>query len=129
MSSDEICLLSDSDYIFGLGNIKGLYEQRGEDLFSINFIKQYTWELLHANHVMMRVSNGQPELFRTGINKQKFEADIKRIFTEITPKEISRLWELVLEATKQKHGTMVVVSSGAKEESTRLKIRLQLSNL
>ncbi|QLE47943.1 hypothetical protein FD724_07310 [Nostoc sp. C057] len=121
MSSDEICLLSDSDYIFGLGNIKGLYEQRGEDLFSINFIKQYTWELLHANHVMMRVSNGQPELFRTGINKQKFEADIKRIFTEITPKEISRLWELVLEATKQKHGTMVVVSSGAKEESTRLK--------
>ncbi|MHC5726904.1 MAG: DNA integrity scanning protein DisA nucleotide-binding domain protein, partial [Nostoc sp.] len=78
------------------------------------------WELLHANHVMMRVTYRQPELPKASINKQKFEADIKRIFPETTPKEISRLWDLVLEATKQKHGTMLVVSSGAKEESTRL---------
>ncbi|MHC5724723.1 MAG: hypothetical protein ACYTXY_11385, partial [Nostoc sp.] len=52
MSSGETCLLSDSEYIYGLGKIKGLYEQRAEDLFSINFTKYYTWELLHANHVM-----------------------------------------------------------------------------
>ncbi|QLE47836.1 hypothetical protein FD724_06740 [Nostoc sp. C057] len=49
-----VCLVTLITFL-GLGNIKGLYEQRGEDLFSINFIKQYTWELLHANHVMMRV--------------------------------------------------------------------------
>lgn len=121
MSSDEISLLSDSGYIYGLGNIKDSYEQTAEDLFLINFTKHYTWELLHANHIMMRVSYGQPELPRASINKQKFEAGIKRIFPKITPKEISRLWELVLEATRQKHGTMVVVSSGAKEESNRLK--------
>lgn len=121
MCSDEISLLSDSSYIYGLGNIKGSYEQRAEDLFSVNFVKHYTWELVHADHVMMRVTYRQPELPRTSIDRHKFETDIKRIFPEITPKEISRLWDLVLEATKQKHGTMVVVSSGAKEESNRLK--------
>ncbi|GAX38904.1 DNA integrity scanning protein DisA nucleotide-binding domain protein [Nodularia sp. NIES-3585] len=121
MTTDEICLLSDSDYIYGLGNIKGSYEQRAEDLFLVNFTKHYTWELLHANHVMMRVAYRQPELPTESINKHKFETDVKRIFPEITPKEVSRLWDLVLEATKQKHGTMVVVSSGAKEESNRLK--------
>ncbi|MBD2505128.1 DNA integrity scanning protein DisA nucleotide-binding domain protein [Anabaena azotica] len=121
MSSDEICLLSDSGYIYGLGNLKGSYEQRAEDLFLVNFTKHYTWELLHADHVMMRVAYRQPELPKASINKHKFETDIKRIFPEITSQEISRLWDLVLEATKQKHGTMVVVSSGAKEESNRLK--------
>ncbi|HYW17927.1 MAG TPA: DNA integrity scanning protein DisA nucleotide-binding domain protein [Nodularia sp. (in: cyanobacteria)] len=121
MSSDEICMLSDSEYIYGLGNIKGSYEQRAEDLFLVKFTKHYTWELLHADHVMMRVIYRQPELPRASINKHKFETDIKRIFPEITPKEISRLWDLVLEATRQKHGTMVVVSSGAKKESNRLK--------
>ncbi|MEH2362224.1 DNA integrity scanning protein DisA nucleotide-binding domain protein [Nostoc sp.] len=121
MSSDEICLLSDSDYIYGLGNIKGSYKQCAEDLFLVNFTKHYTWELLHANHVMMRVTYRQPELPKASINKHKFETDIQRIFPEITAKEILKLWELILEATSQKHGTMVVVSSGAREESNRLK--------
>ncbi|WP_416212158.1 DNA integrity scanning protein DisA nucleotide-binding domain protein [Nostoc sp. DedQUE08] len=118
---DEISLLSDSEYIYGLGKIKGLYEQRTEDLFLINFTKHYTWELVHADHVLMRVTYRQPELPRASIDRHKFETDIKRIFPKITLKEIVKLWELVLEATKQKHGTMVVVSSGAKEESNRLK--------
>ena len=120
MSSDEISLLSDSGYIYGLGNTIGLYDQRAEDLFSVRFIKHYTWELLHAEHLMMRVVYRQPELPKMGIDKHKFERDVKRIFHEIKPKEITRLWELVLEATRQKHGTMVVVSSGAGEEAKRL---------
>lgn len=69
---------------------------------------------------MMRVVYGQPELPKMGIDKHKFERDVKRIFPEIKAEEITRLWELVLEATRQKHGTMVVVSSGADEEAKRL---------
>jgi DNA integrity scanning protein DisA with diadenylate cyclase activity len=120
MSSDQISLLSDSGYIYGLGKTIGLYDQRAEDLFTVRFIKHYTWELLHAEDLMMRVVYRQPELPKMGIDKQKFERDVKRIFPEIKPKEITRLWELVLEATRQKHGTMVVVSSGASEEAKRL---------
>jgi DNA integrity scanning protein DisA with diadenylate cyclase activity len=120
MSSNEISLLSDSACIYGLGKITDLYDQRAEDLFSIRFTKHYTWELVHADHLMMRVVYGLPEFPKMGIDKHKFEKDLKRIFPEIKPKEIKRLWELVLEATRQKHGTMVVVSSGAGEEAKRL---------
>jgi DNA integrity scanning protein DisA with diadenylate cyclase activity len=120
MSSDEICLLSDSGYIYGLGKTIGLYDQRAEDLFSIRFTKHYTWELIHADHLMMRVSYGQPELPKMRIDRSKFESDVHRIFSQITPKEIARLWELIIEATTQKHGTMVVVSAAAREEARRL---------
>ena len=120
MSSDEISLLSDSGYIYGLGKIVGLYDQRTEDLFLIRFVRHYTWELLHGEHFLMRVIYGQPELPKTSIDKCKFETDIKRIFVAVTLKEITQLWELVLEATRQKHGTMVVVSTGAKKEAKRL---------
>jgi DNA integrity scanning protein DisA with diadenylate cyclase activity len=97
-----------------------LYDQRAEDLFSVNFVKHYSWELLHADYLMMRVIYGQPELPKMRIDKHKFETDLKRIFSDIASKEITRLWELILEATRQKHGTMVVVSTGAKEEANRL---------
>ena len=44
-----------------------------------------------------------------------------RFFRTITQQEIEKLLEIVREATKQKHGTIVVVSTGAKEEAERLK--------
>jgi DNA integrity scanning protein DisA with diadenylate cyclase activity len=120
ISSQEISLLSDAVYIYGLGHVVGLYDQRREDLFSINFTKHYTWELLHANHVMMRVTYGQPQLPQMPIDKEQFKQDLRRIFPDIAPKNIEQLWLLVLEATKQKHGTLVVVSSKAQKEAVRL---------
>ena len=120
MSLNEISLLSDSGYIYGLGRLVGSYDQKAEDLFLINFTKHYTWELLHVDHVMMRVAYGQPQLPRMQIDKEKFKKDIRRIFGDIESKKIEGLWELVVEATQQKHGTMVVVSIMAHKEAERL---------
>ncbi len=120
MTSNEVCLLSDSGYIYGLGKSVGLYDRKAEDLFSVHFTKHYKWELFHAEHLLMRVNYGQPELPKMRIDKNKFESDIKRIFQQIHPKEISYLWDLIIEASEQKHGTMVVVSTGAETEANRL---------
>jgi hypothetical protein len=102
MSSEEMCLLSDSGYVYGLGKLTGLYDQRTEDLFLISFMNHYTWELSHAGHILMKVVYGQPKLPRTPINKEKFERDIHRIFPNIGSKQIGRLWDLIAEAIKQK---------------------------
>lgn len=120
MASSEMSLLSDSGYIYGLGQTVGVYDQRAEDLFSVNFAKHYTWELLHAERMLMRVIYGQPELLRMPIDKEKFKKDVHRIFPDIDSREVDRLWEVVVEATRQKHGTIVVVSSGAQTEAKRL---------
>lgn len=120
ISLNEIGLLSDSGYIYGLGRLVGSYDQRAEDLFLINFTNHYEWELLHANHVMMWVTYGQPRLPRMQIDKEKFKKDVRRIFCDIESKRVEGLWELVVEATHQKHGTMVVVSNGGRMEAERL---------
>jgi hypothetical protein len=120
MSSGEISLLSDADYIYGLGKTIGVYDQRAEDMFLIQFTKHYTWELVHGNHLLMRTTYGQPELPRVRVDKHKFATDVTRIFSGISTKQITNLWQLVLEAAGQKHGTMVVISAGAAEEAKRL---------
>ncbi len=120
VSSDDMSLLCDSAYIYGYGKSVGIYDRRSEDLFLVRFTKHYSWEVLHDQHVLMKVQYGQPELPTEKIDKLKFEIDIKRIFSGVNDKDVKRLWEIIVEATKQKHGTMVVVSSGAKDEAKRL---------
>lgn len=121
----ELCdkehkLITDSAMIYGLGRKVGKYDARREDLFSIRFIQQHIWELLHDDHILMQVKFRQPTLPRFAIDEHKFRSDLSRIFSTIKPNEINRLWELTVSATKQKHGTLIVISEKAKSESERL---------
>jgi hypothetical protein len=45
---------------------------------------------------------------------------LKRIFQDISKNKIDDLWDVAIEATKQKHGTMLVISDNALDESERL---------
>ena len=121
VSSADLSLLSDSGYIYGLGTSVGIYDRRREDLFLIRFVRHYTWELFHDRHLMMQVKFGQPLLPQGESGKLRFETHIRRIFSGITPEEISQLWELTIAAANQRHGTTVVISSGAQNEAERLK--------
>jgi DNA integrity scanning protein DisA with diadenylate cyclase activity len=120
LSSKRFCLLSDSGYIYGFGHIDGCYDEKEEDLFTIYFTKHYTWELVHAGNVLMSVAYTQPQLPKQRMDETKFKSDVFRIFKNICKDSLEVLWNLVLKATEQKHGTMVVVSTGAKEEANRL---------
>lgn len=120
LSSERFCLLSDSGYIYGFGQIEGYYNEKEEDLFIINFTKHYTWELIHAGNVLMSVAYAQPQLPKQRMDETKFKSDVCRIFKNISVDSLEVLWALVLKATEQKHGTMVVVSTGAREEANRL---------
>jgi len=120
MSSRDTKLLSDSGYLFGLGKIKGTYDAKSEDLFLIKFTKYFTWELLHDDNKMMQVVYGQPRLPKMELDKTKFKDAVKKTFEEIESEHIEKLWSFVIDATKQKHGTMVVISSSADKEAKRL---------
>jgi DNA integrity scanning protein DisA with diadenylate cyclase activity len=122
ISSGEssLSLLCDSASIYGYGEFVGSYDAQREDLFVINFTKHYTWSLEHAEHVMIRVTYGHPRLSQMQIEEEKFKRDLRRIFDDLDRSKAERLWSLILEATKQKHGTTVVVSSEASKEAARL---------
>lgn len=120
ISSDDLNLLSDSGSVYGLGRTFGPYDQKAEDLFLIRFVRHNAWDLSHDGHQMMQVVDGLPNLPKEKFDKHIFELNVKKIFSSADSKEIVRLCDLVLEAARQRHGSMVVISSRAEEESLRL---------
>ena len=120
LSNDNALIISDSELIYGLGEQTGKYNPKDESLFVINFISHFKWEVLHDNNSMMVVEYKQPNLPKERMDRVKFYSDLKRIFKDIDKSQLDDLWDITSEATKQKHGTMLVITDNAKEESTRL---------
>ncbi|MFZ1528662.1 MAG: diadenylate cyclase [Ferruginibacter sp.] len=120
LSNDNAVIISDSALIYGLGEQTGKYNPKSESLFVINFISHFKWEVLHDNNPMMIVEYRQPNLPKDRIDRTKFYSDLKRIFKDIDKNQLDNLWEITIEATKQKHGTMLVISDNAKAEAERL---------
>jgi hypothetical protein len=69
----------------------------------------------------MAVKYGQPYLPKPSFDESKLRKDLPRIFRKITERQIRRILALVREAEQEKHGTMLMISVGAKTEARRLK--------
>jgi DNA integrity scanning protein DisA with diadenylate cyclase activity len=120
LSNDSSQIICDSELIYGLGEQTGKYNPKEESLFVINFISHHKWEVSHENNTMMVVEYYQPNLPKERISRTKFYGDLKRIFTDIDKNRLDDLWDIVSEAIKQSHGTMLVITDNAEAESKRL---------
>ena len=126
MTTPDVSLLSDSENVYALGRLVGDYDSTREDLFVINFINHFAWEFQHDGKVLMRTIYSQPSLPRSRVNRSRFRKDLKRTFQLTDPAKVERLWEVVLEASRQKHGTLLVVTTEALAEADRLKLQCTL---
>ena len=120
LSDNNSSIVSDSALIYGLGELRGRYNSKEESLFIISFTSHFTWEISHDNNPMMVVEYREPSLPIEKINRDKFYSDFPRLFTGISREQIDELWDISMEATKQKHGTMIVISDKASDEAVRL---------
>ncbi|MFJ7746702.1 DNA integrity scanning protein DisA nucleotide-binding domain protein [Peribacillus sp. NPDC097295] len=119
MTNDEVYLLSDGDTVYGLGKLSN-YDKATESIFIIKFVKHYLWQLVNMDEVLMEVEYGNPKLPIEKIDYDQFKDTFFRIFKDVSDENIQTVWSTIISASKQKHGTMVVISSNAKEEATRL---------
>jgi hypothetical protein len=128
MASPDVHLLADGEKVYALGRQVGHYDASREDLFVIHFVTHYTWEFEHAGQVLMRSRYGLPGLPRPRLNKLRFKKDLKRTFDGLITKteQATRLWEVVLEASKQPKGTLLVITTEALAEADRLKLQCTL---
>jgi hypothetical protein len=126
MTTADISLLADGENVYALGRQVGIYDDSREDLFVVNFINHYVWEFQHDSKILMRASYGLPSLPRTRLNRSRFRKDLKRTFGLTDTLRVERLWEVVVEASRQKHGTLVVVTTEALAEADRLKLQCTL---
>jgi hypothetical protein len=120
LSSKKLALHTDSKSIYGLVEERG-YSEEEENLFKIRFIGHYHWEVAHTNRVLMKVKYGQPYLPKPPFNIAKFRKDLPRIFGKMTEKHINRILDLIHEAEKEKHGTLLLITKAAKIEAERLR--------
>lgn len=120
LSEGNSLIVTDSYLIYGLGETTGSYNSKDESLFIINFTQHFQWEVTHDNKKLMKVAYRQPSLPKERLDKEKFYSDFKRIFKDLEDAKIDVLWNITLEATKQTHGTMLVISTIAKREAKRL---------
>lgn len=120
LADNQQLILSDSVLIYGLCQLKGKYNYHDESLFIVNFTKHFHWEVVHHDHIMVSVAFRMPGLYNERINREKFYSSLKRLFTGIDKARMHTLWDITMEATKQKHGTILAISSLAEQEALRL---------
>ena len=120
IASDKLHLYSDGTQIMGLSRLVGDYNPQKEDLFVVSFTGSHKWEFLHYDQIVMNIEDTNPGFQRPKINKSQFDDLLERTFQNISGKNRMRIWRMVNESTKQKHGTLIIISSEAEEESKRL---------
>ena len=119
LSSDEVCVLGDGYHVFGLARVAGTYDEQRQDLYSVRFVGQSHWELLHGEHLLMRVVDGQPALPDIHL-ESRFRRLLLGLFPRLHPRAHERLWQLVREASSVRRGALVVIAEAASAEAERL---------
>ncbi|WP_303310299.1 diadenylate cyclase [Hymenobacter sp. BT730] len=126
MATADVSLLADGENVYALGRLVGNYDPAREDLFVINFVKHYIWEFQHDGQVLMRANYGTPTLPRTRLNRTHFRRELRHTFGLTDSAKIERLWDVMMEASRQKHGTLLVITTEALAEADRLKLQCTL---
>ncbi|MBL3889123.1 DNA integrity scanning protein DisA nucleotide-binding domain protein [Bacillus cereus] len=121
IASEDFKLLSDGEFVYGFGKIRARYNTESENLFIVDFLSHYTWELGHHNsHKLMKVTYGQPIVKKNFIGRDEFEGKLKEVFEKNQIDNFAKLWALVEAAKKQKHGTILAILENAEAEANRL---------
>ena len=126
MTTPDVHLLADGENVYALGRQIGHYDAVREDLFVISFVTHYAWELQHAGHILLRSHYGLPGLPRARLSRSGFRRALKATFSLTDAAKVEQLWDVVLEASRQKHGTLLVITTEALAEADRLKLQCTL---
>ncbi|HFU4565413.1 TPA: DNA integrity scanning protein DisA nucleotide-binding domain protein [Bacillus cereus] len=117
ISGGNLYLLCDGYEIFGIGEVSK-NDVMGDKNFCIKFKSHGKWNLEQPiGRRIMDVSYGTPRLPKSPITQDKYNSKFKEIFKECSS---DATWRVVEAARKQEHGTMVVITDHAKEETKRL---------
>jgi hypothetical protein len=120
LARDGNALHSDAERIFGLVD-ENVQNGEKEDIFEVRFLGHHHWELCHSGHVLMGVRFGEPSLPKVTNYESKLRQDLPRLFGDVTDEAIHLLVSLVRQAERERHGTLLVISSAATDEANRLR--------
>lgn len=119
MASGDVAVVSDSEWIYGLGRHKG-GEGGRKHVFTISFFDYFSWQLRCDEQVMLESRYGIATLPQEPIGRDRFLENLGRLFRTGSRGARENLWEVFCSAVAAKHGSMIIVAADAKEEARRL---------
>lgn len=123
LSKKNIYLVSDGDYVYSVAEFdEALYNRTHEEhFFTVQFNSYYSWQLNHNGNKLMHVMHEEVFIPKPRISYLYFYSEFKKIYPDVDTKKIVNLYKLVLEASKQVKGTILVISKNARSEAYRLR--------
>lgn len=120
LASSDALLIADSEYVYGLGRLLSSYNPSDQNVFMVEFLDHYTWELRCGDLALLRCDYGSPSLPREALEKDTFTSSLERLFPQSTDADREQLWQLFITASRLGHGSMIVVADDAEAEADRL---------
>lgn len=119
LSKNNLALLCDGLNLCGIVSIEN--EHIDKKAFVIEFTSPSNWQLLQGDKKLMMVTFEDVYIPKPKISFYKFNRILKEAFPMMENKKIASLYRLVLEATKQSKGTIIILSKNARSEAYRLR--------
>lgn len=116
----EIALLSDGQYVYATipFDERNLQNQHA---FTIKFLSPTAWQYNHGSRKLMHVIYEDPYIPKPKISFFYFNRVIHSVYPQLDARTISNLYRIILEATRQHKGTILVISKNARSEAYRLR--------
>lgn len=118
MTDPQLHLVTNGKVALGLGRLADGYAPEFESAFFLRVIGRGSWELMHDDVALLVVTDGHASVPQERLARAKFDDAVERLFG--TEGNAERLWDLALAASRQAHGTMLVVHADAGAEAMRL---------
>jgi hypothetical protein len=120
LAGSHAALIADHQHVYGLGRISRTHNPDDQNVFTVDFMDHYNWELRCGDVVLLRSLYGEPMLPSEIVEEDAFISTLARLFPASSEDERLHIWDLFNAAARQKIGSMIVVAEDAESEAARL---------
>lgn len=120
LAGPHAALIADHERVYGLGRLSETYNPDDQNVFMVDFMDHYNWELRCGDVVLLRSLYGEPMLPSEIVEEDAFTSTLARLFPASAEDDHQHIWSLFNVAARQKMGSMIVVAEDAESEAARL---------
>ena len=120
ITSHDNFLITDGAHVYGFWDISKDYNTASESAFIVKITGNYTFEILHVNDLLLRSEHNNIIIDKAKISKQSIFDTVNRLFKISDISILSKYYEIISTCISSGHGTIIVFTSCAAEESKRL---------
>ena len=122
LTSTDNFLITDGFFVYGIGKPAKDYNPNDENIFNVNILSHYTWEMVCNNNFLFKSKYNEIIVKSSSLNRVDLYDKIKRIFSISNVSILNNYYEIISRAIDDRRGAILIFSNNAKNETERLKL-------